>query len=293
MSTIVPITITASPLPSNFQGNPQQFMDALVARLNVVTAVDSVAIVSQGAVAPTSNVGPWLKDGTTWYVWSTASGSYVPVSADYQTLKYVASVTAPDWRVYDLWIQLNATGTAAIGIAYWDSAGVTWRNVYDSTFLAYNEQIATASTLYPFRGDGRVDVDTVFAGAGTAEPVFDLDVTFAPNGGFAASTFTAPVGGYFRFDAKVALECTAGAPTGNEIIFGLQKNGVPLPNDATTFPIEDGVLGIRNYSLSSLLSLNFGDQIKLYASITTTAAGTWRIGKEGTFLSGSRVNAAV
>lgn len=306
MSTIVPITVTASPLPSNFQGTPQQFMDAMVSRLNVVTAVDSVAIVSQGAVAPTSNVGPWLKDGTTWYVWSNTSGSYVPVSAEYQTLKYVASVTAPDWQVYTLWIQLNTVpivdgattspvGTQAIGLAYWNAPTTTWINVYDSTFLAYNEQIETAVTLYPFRGDGTANLDTVFAGPGpeTKDPVFDLTQTFDPNGVFINSNFTAPAGGYFHFDYKISVEVTAGTPTANRIVFGLKKGGIALPNDLVTIPIDDAYLGVQNISGSSLVALNPGDQIELYISITATGAGTWRVREEGTFLSGHRVNASL
>lgn len=295
MSTIVPITITASPLPSNMSYTPQQFMDAMVSRFNVVTAVDSVSIVSQGATPPTSNVGPWLKDGTTWYVWSSASGSYVPVNADPQTLKYVASTTAPDWRVYTLWIQLNGAGTQAIGLAYWDAPNTTWRNVYDSTFVTYNTQIATAVTLYPVRGDGANDVDAVFAGPGpsTIQPVFDLTATFDPSGIFGGSTITVPVGGYFRFDAKGTFECVAGTPTANAIIFGLARNGTPMLNDAYTAPIVNGVTGVRNYSFSTLVEVNPSDQFTLYASITCTAAATWRVKKEGTYLAASRVNASL
>lgn len=298
MSTIVPITITASPLPSNFTGTPQQFMDSMVARLNVVTAVDSVSIVSQGSVPPTSNVGPWLKNGNTWYIWSTSSGSYVPVNAEFPTLKYIASITEPDWRIYTFWIQLNTgptpqAGTQAIGIAYWDAPGVTWRNVYNSTFLVFQEQIGVAVTLYPCRGDGANDIPVVFTGAGTETPIFDLSETFDPNGVFGGSTFTAGTSGYYRVDAKATFGVTAGTPTGNSIIFGIQKNGVPQLNDAVTAPIDNALLGIRNYSFSSIISVNFGDQIALYASITTGSAGTWTISKEGTYLCVSRVNASV
>jgi hypothetical protein len=295
MSTIVPITITASPLPSNFTGTPQQFMDSMVARLNVVTAVDSVSIVSQGSVPPTSNVGPWLKNGNTWYVWSTSSGSYVPVNAEFPTLKYVASITAPDWRIYTFWIQLNPAGTQAIGIAYWDAPNIQWRNVYDSTFLAFQEQIGVAVTLYPCRGDGDIDVDAVFAGPGpsTINPTFNLAETFDASSIFGGSTITVPVGGYFRFDAKAAFECIAGTPTDNAIIFGLARNGTPMLNDAYTAPIVDGVTGVRNYSFSTLVNVNPSDQFTLYASITCTGAATWRIKKEGTYLAASRVNATL
>lgn len=294
MPVNVPVTIKSSPLPSNFKGTPQQFQDALTARLYLETTLNAVSLVAQGSVAPSSNQGPWLKDGNTWYIWSDATGSYVPVSAEFLTLRYVASpLTAiPDPAKYTFWIQLDAAGQA-IGIAYWFNAA--WRNVYDTTFLAYNAQILNASTAYPFRGDGTANIDMVFAGPGPESQTvpFDLTETFDPNGIFASSTFTAPTGGYFHFDSKMAFVCTAGAPTANSVTFGLKKGGIPLPNDTTIFPIENGVLGVRNYSASSLLELNPGDQIALYASVTATGACTWQVKAEGTFLSGNRLLAGV
>jgi hypothetical protein len=290
MPVNVPVTIKSSPLPSNFKGTPQQFQDALTARLYLETSLNSISLVAQGSVAPSSNQGPWLKDGTTWYIWSDATGSYVPVSADFLTLRYVASpLTAiPDPAKYTLWIQLDAAGQA-IGIAYWFNSA--WRNVYDTTFLAYNEQILNASTLYPFRGDGAANVDVVFTTTGTEikEVPFSLVETFDPNNVFGSSTFTAPTGGYFHFDAKIAFECVTGTPTDNSVIFGLKKGIVPLHDDLTIAPIDNALLGIRNYSVSSLIALNPGDQISLFASITCTKQATWRVKAEGTSLSGNRV----
>ena len=289
MPVNVPVTIKSSPLNSNFKGTPQQFQDALTARLYLETTLNSVSLVAQGSVAPSSNQGPWLKDGTTWYVWTDATGSYVPLVADYLTLRYVASplTSIPDPAKYTLWIQLDGAGQA-IGIAYWFSGA--WVNIYDTTFLAYNAQIENASTTYPFRGDATADIDVGFLGPGpqTQLVTFDLTETFDPNGIFANSIFTAPTDGYFHFDAKIAIETTSGTPTDNSVVFGLMKGGVSLPNDLTTFPIEDGVLGIRNYSISSMLRLNVGDQIGLYASVTASGAGDWTIKASGTFLSGAR-----
>lgn len=305
MANPLPVTFSASPLTPGKSYTPQQLADAIVSRLSLDSQTELSFFVT-GSTAPTSNVGPWLKDGTTWYVWDSTTGAYIPMLAENETLRYVASITAPDQDVYTLWIQLNSVaivngaitsppGTQAIGLAYWNAPTTSWRSVYDSTFIALGTQIDVAVTLYPFRGDGAANVDSVFAGPGpeTKEPSFNLTETFDPSGVFGSSTFTAPVGGYFRFEGKIAFECSSGTPTDNQVLFGFKKNGSALPNDLVTLPITNGALDVRNYATSSLLFLNFGDQVELYVAITATGAGTWRIKPDGTFFSGSRVNASL
>src|SRR5690242_4109273 len=77
----VPVTFKASPLVPNFKGTPQQFLDAIVARLALESQYEIAFFVS-GPNEPTSNVGPWLKNGTAWYVWSDADGAYVPATVE-------------------------------------------------------------------------------------------------------------------------------------------------------------------------------------------------------------------
>ncbi len=98
MATPLPVSFRASPLPSDFRGTPQQFMDALVARLSLLTQEELTLFVT-GSVEPTSNQGPWLKDGTTWMVWSDDAGAYVPQTipfeADLDPKSFRGNLTAP------------------------------------------------------------------------------------------------------------------------------------------------------------------------------------------------------
>lgn len=77
MTSKLPVTFKGAPLPVGFQGTPQQFEDALVARLSIESE-EQFALFVVGDTAPTSNVGPWLKGGLVWYVWDPTTGSYIP-----------------------------------------------------------------------------------------------------------------------------------------------------------------------------------------------------------------------
>lgn len=66
-------------LPEGFCGTPQQLAQAIADRLIIQSdpVNSSFAI---GSTAPTSNVGPWLKDCSTWFVFDDATSSYVPMT---------------------------------------------------------------------------------------------------------------------------------------------------------------------------------------------------------------------
>lgn len=79
MASPLPVTFKSAPLPFNFSGTPQQFLDAIVARLYLESGTTAV-LISSGPVLPTSDQGPFLLNGNTWYVWDPISGSYVPIT---------------------------------------------------------------------------------------------------------------------------------------------------------------------------------------------------------------------
>jgi len=83
------LIIQAAPLPLTFEGNPNEFLAAMVQRMRVVSP-NGANFIFIGDVAPTTNVGPWLKGGTQWYVWDNGSNSYVPLDVS-------ASITIPYW----------------------------------------------------------------------------------------------------------------------------------------------------------------------------------------------------
>jgi hypothetical protein len=83
MSTPLPLTILIAPLPSDFEGTPQELADAIAERLSIETQ-ESLALYGTGPVLPTSDEGPFLLNGTTWYVWDTGTMAYVPQTIEFQ-----------------------------------------------------------------------------------------------------------------------------------------------------------------------------------------------------------------
>src|SRR5208282_4004358 len=108
-------TITAAPLPTNFVGTPQQFIDAFLDRLEVVVEGTSFVI---SDVQPVGNQGPWLKNGTQWWVWDDSTSTYIPLdlTASISDQIFIGDVAGgpPDPTIYTLWLQLN--GTAVNGL---------------------------------------------------------------------------------------------------------------------------------------------------------------------------------
>lgn len=118
--------IVMAPLPPDFEGNPQDLADAMVERMQIQSPAGTNFFVV-GSVEPTSNVGPWLKDGTKWYVFDIATGRYVPLDiSDSVTQVFVASVDEPDAPTgADPVIWLRLVNNRVIGWYFWD--GTIWR----------------------------------------------------------------------------------------------------------------------------------------------------------------------
>lgn len=151
MPTQIPLNFRMAPIPADFAGTPQQFGELLTARLSAESAVNISFFVS-GPTAPTSDYGPWLKNGLTWWTFDTVTGAYVPQPLESQSLKYIASGTEPSPTQYTFWIELDGTGKAQ-AIKYY--SGGAWKDVYEDKFAQYstttqmNTAIAAATAFPP------------------------------------------------------------------------------------------------------------------------------------------------
>ena len=120
MPNQLPLDIQMGALPANWQGTPQQFADAIAARLSVITQ-QTFALFVVGATEPSSDVGPWLDTSTsigTWKVWDSTTGNYQPMPLADESLRYILSPSAPDPDIFQLWVELNGSGKA-ISIKTW------------------------------------------------------------------------------------------------------------------------------------------------------------------------------
>jgi hypothetical protein len=127
---------------------PQELADAIAARLRISTQ-QTFALFVAGSTEPTSNVGPWLKDGVTWYVWDDNSGSYIPQVLPSASLRYIIGETPPDPADYDFWSQTSAPLEPQAVKTYYNG---NWTDVYASSLGSYmtvadfNTAIANYST---------------------------------------------------------------------------------------------------------------------------------------------------
>lgn len=122
-------------LPSTFRGTPQDLASAMVTRMEIQSP-SGTNFIFTGDVEPTSNVGPWLKNGTQWYVWSSSLNQYVPqdLSASI-TIPFFISNSQPPSTTPPVWLQTTQDATdqdpnnygEPIGWFVWD--GAQWTRV--------------------------------------------------------------------------------------------------------------------------------------------------------------------
>lgn len=91
----VKLTVEMGSLPEGFcPANYQELANAIAQRM-LVTFSQKFTSFAIGAVAPTSNVGPWLKNCTEWYVWNDTTGQYEAM--EFPTVASVGAGTILAW----------------------------------------------------------------------------------------------------------------------------------------------------------------------------------------------------
>lgn len=78
MPNPVQFDITAGSIPEDFEGGLQDVLNLFAQRLIIRPSQPWTSFV-QGPAQPSSDVGPWFKDGQELRVWSPVLGTYVPV----------------------------------------------------------------------------------------------------------------------------------------------------------------------------------------------------------------------
>lgn len=119
------LVLVASPLPPDFEGDLQDFFEAMTERYEILSPVGTNFFVT-GDVEPSSNQGPWLKNGNQWWVFSESAGGYVPIdiSASEHPDFFVGPGDPGTPGVDDpiFWIRTN--GNHIVGLYGWN--GTAW-----------------------------------------------------------------------------------------------------------------------------------------------------------------------
>lgn len=103
--------IQMAQLPPTFKGTPQDLSVEMIKRMRIVSP-NGVNFIFIGDVEPTSNVGPWLKGGTQWWVWDDQTNRYVPqdLSASF-TAPFAVGNSTPSATNPPVWLKTTQDAT--------------------------------------------------------------------------------------------------------------------------------------------------------------------------------------
>lgn len=107
------LLVQMAPFPLTFKGTPQDMAGEMIRRMKIVSPTGTNFIFI-GDTEPTSNVGPWLKDGTKWYVFNDDLKRYVPLDiSDSETRWFHLGNSAPASTTPQVWLRTTLDATEA------------------------------------------------------------------------------------------------------------------------------------------------------------------------------------
>lgn len=136
--------IQMAQLPVTFKGSPQDLSLEMVKRMRIVSP-NGVNFIFIGDVEPTSNVGPWLKGGTQWWVWDDNTNRYKPqdLSASF-TAPYAIGNSTPTSTNPPVWLKTTQDATDLAPTAYGDPIG--WYTFDGQSWVPFNDVVNSGST---------------------------------------------------------------------------------------------------------------------------------------------------
>jgi hypothetical protein len=136
--------IQMAQIPPTFKGTPQQLSVEMIKRMRIVSP-NGVNFIYIGDVEPTSNVGPWLKGGTQWWVWDDSTNRYKPqdLSASF-TSPYAIGNSTPTVTDPPLWLKTTADATDLAPNSYGDPLG--WYLFDGTAWIPFNSLVNSGAT---------------------------------------------------------------------------------------------------------------------------------------------------
>jgi hypothetical protein len=196
------LVVQSSQLSATFKGGPNDLLTQMIRRLKILSP-SGTNFLFIGDSEPTSNVGPWLKGGTQWWVWDESTKRYKPqdVSASV-TIPFKIGLSIPTDSTPPVWLKTTADATDQnplfgdpVGWYVWDgsawipfnsivlagptanrpSAPVDLQQYYDTTIscLIWWERGAWR-TVSGVPGDVKMVAFPVLTDALTANPGWDV-----------------------------------------------------------------------------------------------------------------------
>jgi len=231
------LVIVSAQLPPDFSGNIQEFFEAMVERMAIMSPQGTSFFVV-GDVEPTSNVGPWLKNGTQWWVFDIDQGVYVPLDISASLNLFVIGPDDPG---------TPETGDPTLWLRTFESRGIGWYGWDGTQWRALSNPPPSGSTAQ--RPTNPVDL----------EPFFDTDIHAMIHWERGAWRTVSGTPGDIKFVAQAILEDALAANPGWQYV-GLDDQS--LRGKGLAIATQDtGVGGTSNFSTDSgITPRDAGDQ---------------------------------
>lgn len=174
-------------IPATFQGTPDEFSQVMVKRMRIVSP-SGTNFIFIGDVEPSSNVGPWLKGGTQWWVFDETTKRYVPLDiSESDTEWFWVGATTPPNSTPAIWLK-TTSGTSTDAPVSGQPIG--WYQFNGSTWVPFTEIQDRSIT------QAKLDWTHLFYGTSTGANSYSLSIS--PSSGFSLgngidSTFWAVV----------------------------------------------------------------------------------------------------
>lgn len=271
---ILPLSVIIAKLPPGFDGTPQELADAIAERIQVVTQ-QSFALFVTGSTEPSSDVGPWLKDGISWYYFDDDAGSYLPMVIPASALGYQISEAQPTDDGINFWIQIESDGTpVALKIPVVSGGSTTWESPYYTKAETFTTAEATEALLYQTRYAARAypNANQTVPVDGTQTKITFNTLTYDTQNAYQAanSRYVAAVKGIYRASVITQWENNGATASGVQIGLAIIANGIGSgpSKGGNTVNIASPPGDRWNNAFSIEFSLEAGDFIEVQAEIT-------------------------
>jgi hypothetical protein len=267
----VQFDIAVGSLPEGLDTDPQGLLEAFAARLIISPSVPWSSFVL-GAAQPTSDLGPWFKNGQTLWVWDDGLATYIPQVIDDLSLRYKVAAADPGVADYQLWID---TATPAVK---W-SNGAVWTDVIAARLAAYsttaqmNAAIAAAVSGVSFNayvGVATLNVAQSVPVDATPHKMTLDTVQINASGAvvLATSRYVAPAPGVYQVVCNPQFDNDTGVAATMEVITSLYKNGSIATEGIGGFDGTPSPTGGRwNGGFTGLIQLATNDFIEVWVTL--------------------------